>query len=431
MSRIERREFLKTSTVTAAALGVSAFGARRVLGANDRLRCGVAGLRGRGRNHIAGIGQLPDCEVVALCDADESEIGKRAEEFAKRGQSNVSGYIDVRYLLDDESIDVLGVATPNHWHALMGIWACQAGKDLYIEKPCSHNVFEGRKLVEAARKYGRVVQHGTQIRSSAAIREAIEKLHGGVIGDVYMARGLCYRWRASIGKKPESSPPAGVNYDLWLGPAPEREFSENRFHYNWHWHWDYGNGDLGNQGVHQIDLARWGLGVGLPKRVNGSGGHFLFEDDQETPNVLVSTFEYPDEKKFLSFEVRPWMTNDEGGAQVGVIFYGSEGYMVIPTYSKYETFLGQKKERGPRGNAGGNHYENFVNAVRAKDPSRLTAEIEEGHLSSSLCHLGNISYRLGRRLDFDPGAETFGNDAEANALLTREYRKPYVVGDAV
>jgi predicted dehydrogenase len=308
----------------------------------------------------------------------------------------------------------------------------QAGKDVYVEKPCSHNVYEGRKLVQAARHHKRIVQHGTQIRSSKAIREAIQKLEEGVIGEVYMAKGLCYKWRSSIGRAKEESVPGGVHYDLWLGPAPQRAFTRNRFHYNWHWHWDYGNGDIGNQGVHQMDVARWGLGVGLPKKVQSMGGHFLFDDDQETPNTQIATFSYPDEKKMLVFEVRHWVTNgenltDQGSGAVGNIFYGSEGILIMPSYSSYKVLLGRKLEPGPSGSAGGDHFANFIDAVRARDATKLHADIEEGHLSSTLCHLANLAYRAGRTLEFDPKTESFNGDKEANALLTREYREPYVV----
>ena len=432
MSGVSRRGFLKSSSgVTAAALGISALGARTVLGANEQIRAAVAGIRGRGRGHIGDFNKQPNCDVVALCDPDERELAKRVDELKKKGAKNPETFVDVRQLLEDKSIDVLGIATPNHWHSLMAIWACQAGKDVYVEKPCSHNIFEGRKLVEAARKYDRIVQHGTQIRSNPAIQEAMQLIRDGLLGDVYMARGLCYKWRNTIHKTPEEQPPQGVHYDTWLGPAPRRAYSRNRFHYNWHWHWDYGNGDIGNQGVHQMDVARWGLGVGLPKKVSSAGGHYMFDDDQETANTQVSTLHYPDEKKLLVFEVRHWMTNDESGARVGILFYGSEGYMVIPGYSTYKTFLGRKREPGPAGKQGGDHFANFLDAVRKRDRSVLNAEIEEGHLSSTLCHLANNAYRLGRTIEFDPKTESCNGDKAAGEMLARDYREPFVVPQQV
>ncbi|MBI4607028.1 MAG: Gfo/Idh/MocA family oxidoreductase [Planctomycetes bacterium] len=427
-----RRSFLRTSA--AAAVGLGIVGQSRAFGANDKIRAAVIGLKGRGGSHIDGFLDQKGVEVAALCDIDEGVLNGRLADVEKRTGQKPAACADVRKLLEDKSIDVVGIATPNHWHSLASIWAIQAGKDVYVEKPCSHNVWEGRKLVEAARKHQRVVQHGTQIRSHKAIREAIAKLEEGVIGEVYMAKGLCYKWRGSIGRAKEEPAPKGVHYDLWLGPAPVRPFTRNRFHYNWHWHWDYGNGDIGNQGVHQMDVARWGLGVGLPKKAQSMGGHFLFDDDQETPNTQVATFWYPEEKKMLVFEVRHWITNGEnltdgGTGAVGNIFYGSEGIMIMPSYSSYKVLLGRKLEPGPSGSSGGDHFANFIEAVRARDPAKLNAEIEEGHKSAVLCHLANVAYRAGRTIEFDPVTETCPGDKEANALLTREYREPFAIKD--
>jgi len=426
----ERRAFLKAGAAAGAAVGLGLVGSPRAYGANERIRAAVIGIKGRGASHIDGFLDQKDVEVAALCDIDEGVLAGRVAEVEKRTKQKPAGYTDLRKLFEDKSLNVVGIATPNHWHSLAAIWAVQAGMDVYVEKPCSHNVFEGRKLVEAARHHKRVVQHGTQIRSSRAIREAVQKLEEGVIGELYMAKGLCYKWRNSIGRTKEEPAPAGVHYDIWLGPAPTRPFSRNRFHYNWHWHWDYGNGDIGNQGVHQMDVARWGLGVGLPKKVQSMGGHFLFDDDQETPNTQIATFSYPDEKKMIVFEVRHWITNGEDvgkGGAVGNIFYGSEGIMIMPSYGSYKVFLGKKLEPGPSGDAGGDHFANFIEAVRARDCTKLHAEIEEGHKSSAMCHLANVAYRVGRTINFDPATETCPGDKEANALLTREYRAPFVV----
>ena len=225
-------------------------------------------------------------------------------------------YTDIRKLLDDKSIDAVSIATPNHWHALMAIWACQAGKDVYVEKPCSHNLWEGRQLVLAAARYNRIVQHGTQSRSNPASMQAMKQMQDGLLGDVYLSRGLCFKWRDTIGHTPVSPVPAGVDYDLWTGPAPLLPFTKNHFHYNWHWFWDYGNGDLGNQGIHQLDIARWGLGLGFPNKISAVGGHFMFDDDQQTPNTLNCGFQYdrPNGKRtMLEFEVRHWITNHEAG----------------------------------------------------------------------------------------------------------------------
>ncbi len=435
---VSRRTFV--AGTGAATAGAAAIGAGVLLGtsktswagANERINVAVAGIRGRGKSHMSAFHGIRGVEITALCDVDERLFEPRIEEyFTKRGKDRPKTYVDYRELLEDETIDAVSLATPNHWHALGGIWACQAGKHAYIEKPCSHNVFEGRQLAEAAKKYGVVVQHGTQIRSNPGIIEAIQQLRGGVIGDVYMARGLCFRMRDSIGKKPDSEAPEGVHYGLFLGPAPSRAFSENRFHYNWHWHWDYGNGDIGNQGVHQMDVCRWGLGVGHPTHITSMGKMVLWDDDKEIPNVIQSSFDYPEQNKMIVFDTRPWITNDERGAEVGVIFYGSEGYMVIDSYERYRTYLGRDERRGPSRDEGGNHYQNFVDAIRGGDPQMVTAPIEEGHISSSMCHLGLISAKLGRAITLDPDKEQVIGDEEANKLLTRDYREPFVVPEVV
>jgi predicted dehydrogenase len=439
MESMNRRYFLKTSAMAAAASSLSY--ASSPNGANSRVRVAVVGVHGRGQEHIQGFSKLSsiNVEVAALCDIDESVLNGRLDQFEKSKGKRPLGYTDVKKLLEDKSIDVVSFATPNHWHALGTIWACQAGKDVYVEKPCSYSIWEGRKMVEAARKYNRIVQHGTQIRSSPAIQEAVKKMKEGLIGQVFMAKGLCYKWRDTIGHAKEEPVPPGVHYDLWMGPAPERPFTKNRFHYNWHWQWAYGCGDIGNQGVHQLDVARWGLGVGLPSKVQSMGGHYMFDDDQETPNTQVCAFEYPEEKKLLTFEVRHWITNPEGNIGVaksdsnaiGVLFLGSEGYIEIPNYGSYRTFLGRKKEAGPTATGEGDHFANFIEAVRNRKPETLNAEIEQGHLSSALAHLTNISYRLGRSLTFDPKTERFVADKEANGLLKRDYRSPYVIPETV
>ena len=289
---VNRRQFLKGSIAGAGGMAALArvSDARKVLAANDTIRVAVVGLRGRGKEHISGFHKQPGVQVAALCDVDESVLRERAGQYETVSGHSVKCYRDMRAVFDDKEIDVVSFATPNHWHSLGGIWAMQAGKHAYIEKPCSHNVWEGRQLVKAAREHNRLCQHGTQGRSSPAIREAIQKLREGVIGDVYMARGLCFKWRPSIGKAggPQQIP-AGVDYDLWCGPAPKKPLLRKNLHYDWHWEWDCGNGDMGNQGVHEMDMARWGLGVGLPDRIQSMGGHFMFDDDQETPNTLIGT----------------------------------------------------------------------------------------------------------------------------------------------
>jgi predicted dehydrogenase len=295
--------------------------------------------------------------------------------------------------------------------------------------------------VAAARKYERMVQMGSQIRSSAAVQEGIQKLRSGEFGEVYMGRGLCFKWRNTIGRTPEEPVPAGVDYDLWTGPAPLRPFSKNRFHYNWRWFWDTGNGDIGNQGIHEMDIARWGLGVKYPVKATAIGGHYMFDDDQETPNTLCCAFDFLRDGKpvMLEFEVRHWMSNHEAGIAdspsspntIGNIFYGSKGYLAVDSYQSYKSWLGQGQQPGPERKAGGDHFLNFIDAVRSRKRETLNAEIEEGAASTILVHLANISYRVGRTVSFDENNMMCKGDAEANQFLTRAYRKPYVVPEKV
>jgi len=413
---------------------------KSVMGANDRIRVAVLGINGRGKSHIEeimGLAEKANVDVVALCDPDMTILQERANEFEKKYGKKVRIEQDFRKLYEDKNIDAVALATPNHWHALQTIWACQAGKDVYVEKPATHNIHEGKKMIEAAYKYNRIVQHGVQLRSSVAIREAIQHINDGLIGRVYMSRGLVYRWRPDIGNKGVSQIPAGLNYDLWCGPAPMRPFSKNLVHYNWHWHWNYGNGDVGNQGIHETDLCMWGLGVDhLPERITSMGGKFLWNDCKEVPEIQTSIYHYPKEKKIIQFEVRNWCTNLEDGAGVGNIFYGDKGYLVVKGYGTYESFLGEKREKGPSRTEGGEltlHFQNWFDAIRARDMSLQNGPVQTGHLASSLAHLGNISYRLGRQLEFDSVAERFIGEGEneANNMLTREYRAPYILPEVV
>ncbi len=382
---------------------------------------------------------LPNVDLVALCDVDDAVLAKATKFVTEKRGTAPATYKDLRKLLEDKSIDAISIATPNHQHTLQTVWACEAGKDVYVEKPCSHDMFEAKQIVGAARKYNRIVQQGSQSRSNLALQEAVQKMREGLIGDVYHARGLCYKWRNTIGHKTEEPVPAGVDYDLWLGPAPKRAFTQNRFHYNWHWNWDYGNGDLGNQGIHEIDIARWGLGVKYPTKVSAIGGHFMFDDDQETPNTLAVSYEFDEggKKKMMTFEVRHWVTNQEADIHefdksvksnsIGNLFYGSNGYLAIDGYTKYWSYLGKEQEAGPARTDGGDHFANFITAVRSHSRGELTAEIEEGAISTTLVHLANISYKLGRTIRFDAPSYSCVGDKEATAMFRREYRKPFVV----
>jgi len=435
-----RRHFLMSAAGAAGVFESGSFAA----GPNDRIRVAIVGLRGQARNHIRSYGAMNDVEIAAMCDVDETVLNERLSDVEKLGRKRPQRFIDFRKVLESKDIDAVSIATPNFHHTLQAVWACQAGKDVYVEKPCSHNIFEARQIVAAARKYDRIVQHGTNGRSTVSTRAAMQHLRDGVIGDVFMARGLCFKMRDTIGRAPVEPVPSGVHYDLWTGPAKVHPFTRNRFHYNWHWFWEYGNGDIGNQGPHQLDVARWGLGVKYPVKVNSTGGHFLFDDDQETPNTQVATFEFDDNgrKKLLVFEVRHWMSNDEKDVSIGNLFYGSKGYLTIKAgvpNSGFQTYLGKEGTPGPSGTTaeggsgafGGNHWRNFIEAVRSRRREDLHAEIEEGAISSTLVHLANISYRLGRTLNFDSAQFKCTGDAEANAMFTREYRKPFVVPDKV
>lgn len=482
MERLSRRRLIEDSL---AALSVAAAAhlttepapaqvGRRV-GPNERIRVAVVGVNGQGRSHVAAYAKMKDVDLVAICDADTATFARAVEIVRQEGKPEPETVQDVRRLLERKDIDCITSATPNHWHALLAIWAMQAGKDVYMEKPASHEVLEGRRMVEAARKYGRICQIGTQSRSNKGMRDAIEFIHKGGIGRVYLARGLCYKRRDSIGKVTEPTPvPSTVDYNLWLGPAPEKPVLRKRFHYDWHWQWDYGNGDIGNQGVHEMDKARWGLGVRrFPKSVLSLGGRFGYEDDGETPNTQLAFFEY--DGAWLIFEVRGLPTNDLRGARVGNIWYGTKGIVVSGSYSSAVAYdlLGNKIATF---DGGGDHHRNFIEAVRSRKVSMLNCDVEEGHQSAALCHLANISYRLGteepfsakskrfgdssneiwetfgrfedhlaangirletgtyrlgRRLVIDPAKERFVNDEEANRLLTRVYRPPFVVPDVV
>lgn len=487
MNPINRRSFIRNSVLLTASLSAwprwsrAAQPSARVRGANEDIRVAVVGFNGRGRNHIDGFRKLKGVRVVALCDVDADVLARGVREFEQRNEK-VAAYRDVRKLLEDPNIDAVAFATPNHWHALGAIWAVQAGKDVYLEKPVSHNVWEGRKTVEAARKYQRIVQTGTQARSSTGLAEAFAWLREGHLGKILRARGFCYKRRPSIGKVDGPQPiPESVDYDLWCGPAPKEPLMRKRLHYDWHWVWPTGNGDLGNQGVHQVDMCRWALGQNqLSPAVWSIGGRLGYEDDGTTPNTQIVFHDYRPAP--LIFEVRGLPADprkgDEmdsyRGVRVGVVIECEAGYLVVKNYTSAEAYENNgeliRKFEGVH-----DHFENFIQAVRSRKPSDLTADILEGHLSAGLCHTGNISYRLGRKLapdairdairnnadlaeafgrmeehlkanavdlvktpatlgvllKFDPRKEKFVNNPAADELLTRQYRPPFVVPEKV
>jgi len=480
MRKLTRRELLEDALIAAtfAATAGSLQGlaraaeppSRRTIGPNDQIRVAVIGVRGRGKDHIKGYLPMNDVSIVALCDTDLSQIPAAAKLITDKGKPEPKAVQDLRRIIEDRDIDAVSIATPNHWHALAAIWAMQAGKDVYVEKPVSHNVHEGRVLVETARKYRAICQAGTQIRSNKGSRDAIDYVHSGKIGKVSVARGLCYKSRPSIGKLPPGMAPESVDYNLWRGPAPMKPFHANKFHYNWHWQWDTGNGDLGNQGIHQMDVARWGLGRSeMPRSVIGLGGRLGYEDDGETPNTHVAIFDYGGGQQLI-FETRGLPTPDYKGAKIGNVFHGTDGYVVLTSYTGGAAF-DKDGNMVVKFTGGGDHFRNFIDCMRSRKSEDLHGEIAEGHLSSALCHLGNISYltgaqqplnsmpaalqeneaaaetfdrfrqhlsenkvdpataqyRLGRKLIVDAKRENFGKDREANRLLFREYRAPFVV----
>jgi predicted dehydrogenase len=430
-----RRKFLKAGAVAWTAASQS-----RILGANDRINIAVVGLGGRGRAHVNEWVKAEGAKITALCDVNQASLERAQATVLKATNEQPKGYPDMRQVFEDKNVDAVSMPLPNHWHALATIWAVQAGKDVYIEKPACHNVWEGWKMVEAARKHKRMVQIGSQSRSTPHKMKAMQLLQEGVIGKLYSAHAICYKRRVTIGKtQNQSAPPAGVDWDKFLGPAPMRPFNENRFLYKWHWFWDTGNGDIGNQGVHEMDIARWGMNLAFPKAVYSGGGKFVYDDDQETPNTQIAMLDYGDAE--IVFEVRGLITDPSGtlpmrGNCVGNHFYGADGILTVDD-DGFQVYKGEKKEKvmdekAPRGvSTTGLHMANFMKGIRSRNYKDLGADVEIGAISADLCHLANISYRVKRRLTWDDTKKQFIGDTEANKLLTRDYRKPYVVPDKV
>ncbi|HKW97144.1 MAG TPA: Gfo/Idh/MocA family oxidoreductase [Bryobacteraceae bacterium] len=445
-----RRNFLKTA---AAAIATSQF---PILGANDRINVGIVGLGGRGGNHIHAYASLDnDARIAGLCDVNQAARERAVATVRRLKNYAPKDYVDMRQMFESKDIDAVSLPLPNHWHALATIWACQAGKDVYVEKPACHNIFEGRQMVRAARKYKRMVQVGSQSRSEPHMMKAMKALQDGAIGQVYHARGLCFRRRFSIGHTPDEPVPAGLDWDMFLGPAQWKPYSKNKFAYNWHWFWDTGNGDIGNQGVHQMDICSWGLErTGWPQSVASAGGKFAWKDDQETPNTEQTTLDYGDAQ--ITFEVRNLPTPPEGLGglhgpnYVGNLFFGDVGFMVLDqrgfqvfkstagnisgdaargagagSHEKYEKTMDEQAQ--DRTDSTATHMKNFLDAVRSRDYKQLHADVEIGARSADLCHLANISYRVGRTLHMAQSNGRFIGDEEADGMLTRNYREPYIV----
>jgi predicted dehydrogenase len=456
IDKASRRFFL--GAVTAAA-------ATRVWGANDKINVAIVGLGGRGSSHLKIYSQMPDVRVVGLCDVDQAALERAQATLLKNTGEKAKENADMRETFADPAVEAVSIATPNHWHALAAIWAMKAGKDVYGEKPACYNIHEGQRMIQVAHETKRIMQVGSQHRSTPYKMRAIQAMQGGLIGDIYLATGLCFKRRASIGHAEDAPTPPGVNWDLFLGPAPMRPFNPLRFKYNWHWFWDTGNGDIGNQGVHEIGICRWALGdPEWPKTANAQGGKYAYTDDQETPNTLLAGYNYGNRE--IVFEVRGLLTGGEGipvprrpgppaagavappvesisptttapraGAplniMVGNLFYGSNGWAAMSD-GGFQAFKGESDEliMDERPEKGSDttalHMQNFLAACRSRNRAELHDGLDNAYLSASLCHLANISYRVGRKLTLESGPQ-FTNDAEANKLLTREYRKPYVV----
>ena len=423
MRNSNRRHFLAAGS--AAAL-------RAAAPPSDTVRVGMIGMGGRGTAIMTSeLTKVPNAKLTHLCDVDQSRLEKAQAAAAKAGYGAVRGSADLRRLLEDKEVDAVIIATPDHWHAPATILACAAGKDVYVEKPVSHNLREGRLMVEAARKHRRVVQAGMQSRSRPSTIKAIGIAHSPLLGKVLMAKAWNAQHRADIGQKTNGAVPPGVDYDTWVGPAEMVPFNENRFHYKWHWHWSFGTGDMGNDGAHQIDQARWALRADLPKRVSGAGGKYFFQDDQQTPDTMNLTFDYGD--KALQWEMRIWHDYGLEGIDNGVAVYGTEGFLHIGRWNRkwgYRVFdkAGKLVEEYQDG-LPDTHMQNFIDCVKSRQ--RPNCDIEIGHLSSAHCHLGNIVHRTGRNVAFQAGNESIPGDAEANALLRRKYRNHWATPKGV
>ena len=424
---MERRTFVKSAAGLAAT--ASALAPASALGANDTIRIAVLGVNGRGKSHISGLQPLENVEITTFVEPDLVVARQRAAEFEKTYGKKVKIVQDMREVFDDKDIDAVTIATPNHWHTLAAIWACQAGKDVYVEKPSTHCYNEGLSLVAAAKKYDRIVQHGVQLRSSEAIQEAVAQLNDGIIGDVYMARATIFKWRPPLEKHANAEPPSTLDYEQWVGPGKWRPYSKQHVHYNWHWTWDYGNGEIGNQGIHETDMMQWGLGVTQPTRLTSMGGRYLWDDHRETPELLTTLMEFEEggRKKFGEIAVRFWCSNHETESANGNLFYGTEGHLVISGYTDYQFFFGRGNEPGPKGKAPTKHYENFIKAIRSRKTSDQNGPVEQAHNAAGMAHLGNITYQRNKVLEFDPKAERFTNDDLANEMLGQQYRKGYEV----
>jgi predicted dehydrogenase len=444
---MNRRHFLsKTAAATAGLALTLPRQGRAQTSPNDTVNVAIIGIRGdneghptwtargRGQDHYEHLAGVPNVRITHVVDVDERHFKDSLSFVRQKFGGNPKTETDFRRVLENRDVDAVTIAAPDHWHALMTIWACQAGKDVYVEKPISHNIVEGRRMIEAARRYDRVVQVGTQRRSGAGLAKAVQFLREGGLGTVYAGKTVIYRPRDPIGVVADGPVPPGVHYDLWLGPAPQRAFNENHFHYHWHWFWEYGTTDLGNTAVHSLDAVRWLLGKQEhPRSTHCMGGlrEAGARTDQTTPNTQYASYQYADGTE-LHCDIRNWYSGPPEAQ--GIYIFGSKGWMKVAD-NRAQVFFGRKNEPGPTltaegaPDAGQTHFENFIECVRSRKASNLKASLEDGHLSTTLCHLGNISYRVGRSVKFDGASERFVGDEQADTLLTRAYRAPYLLPD--
>jgi predicted dehydrogenase len=459
MSSTSRRDFVKTAALSGLVAAPAVRPSWGRSSPNDRINYAVVGFRGRGQDHYRAFAKIPGVRVAYMCDVDERLFPGGVADVERIAGNRPATFVDIRKLLEQKDLDAISIAAPDHWHALMTVWACQAGKDVYVEKPVCHNLREGRKMVEASRKYNRMVQAGLNRRSEVRNMAGVRFVQEAKFGQAYRAKAVVYRGRTSVGTVQESSVPNGVNWDLYLGPAPYKPFTMNRFHYGWHYFWDTSTTEVGNNGVHAIDVVRWAMAKNVhPVKVHCYGGLFADKSDQETPNVENVSYEYAD-GTLVELEVTTLPSPSFGGVQMGEFFYTPQGYVTsaknwstvaadfvpgstpdppsgISLRASNLSFPKISYKPGPaipdiEGVQEVSHFQNFIDCVRSRKREDLHCEILEGHMSTSLCHLANISFRTGRKLTFDPATETFPGDAEANALLTRKYREPYVVPDKV
>jgi predicted dehydrogenase len=435
---MDRRSFLESSAAAGVVSALSALGAKRAHAANDKISICMMGVKGRGGHVLSTFADLPEVEVRYVCDIDDTPLQSGIARVEQKTGKRPIAIKDFRKALEDKSLDALVMGTPDHWHALPTIYACQAGKDVYVEKPDGHNILEGRTMVAAAKKYGRVVQLGTQSRSGQHFFSFMEYLKTGALGKVRFAKAWESAKQGSIGKPADSEPPKGVDYDMWLGPAPLRPFNRVRFHGNWRWFFDYGTGDLGNDGVHRLDYARWALATALaakgeslpdlPRAVSSHGGKYYFDDAQEWPDTMMVTYDFAP-GCLLTYEMRVWNAYPLHEEAEGAAICGDGGYAVIGNsrWRAYDEKGKLIKEESGGYNNDVPHAKNFLDCMRSR--GRPNADLETiGHPSSLLCHIGNASWRAGRTLYFDPATYTFRGDPDANQFLTRpEYRKPWLL----